>query len=50
MESVAGVDAYDSLSSHLKFLHDRLTVIAPDVDRVACALSLIHNSEPTRPY
>lgn len=38
MESVAGVDAYDSLSSHLKFLHDRLTVIAPDVDRVACAL------------
>ena len=28
----------ESLSGHLRFLHDRLSVIAPDVERIACAL------------
>jgi HD-GYP domain-containing protein (c-di-GMP phosphodiesterase class II) len=27
-----------SLSGHLRFLHERLAVIAPDVERIACAL------------
>lgn len=28
----------DTLSGHLRFLHDRLSVIAPEVERIACAL------------
>jgi HD-GYP domain-containing protein (c-di-GMP phosphodiesterase class II) len=28
----------ETLSGHLRFLHDRMSVIAPDVERIACAL------------
>lgn len=28
----------ETLSGHLRFLHDRLSVIAPEVERIACAL------------
>ncbi len=34
----AATVAVDTLSDHLKYLHDRLAIIAPDVERVACAL------------
>jgi HD-GYP domain-containing protein (c-di-GMP phosphodiesterase class II) len=33
-----GQGLQETLSSHLSFLHDRLSVIAPEVERVACAL------------
>jgi HD-GYP domain-containing protein (c-di-GMP phosphodiesterase class II) len=29
---------HETLSGHLRFLHDRLSVIAPEVERIACAL------------
>lgn len=28
----------ETLSGHLRFLHDRLSIIAPEVERIACAL------------
>jgi HD-GYP domain-containing protein (c-di-GMP phosphodiesterase class II) len=28
----------ETLSGHLRFLHDRLSVVAPEVERIACAL------------
>lgn len=38
MEVNSAGETADTLSEYLKHLHDRLAVMAPDVDRVACAL------------
>ena len=36
LDEGAGLET--TLSGHLNFLHERLSVIAPDVERIACAL------------
>ncbi len=38
MEASGAGDLYQTLSGYLAYLHDRLSIMAPDVARVACAL------------
>jgi len=38
VEDPATSELQRTLSSHLHFLHERLSIVAPDVERIACAL------------
>ncbi len=37
-DEAQGTAFQDTLSGHLSFLHERLAIVAPDVERIACAL------------